>query len=57
MPRPGKERARSVVSEVLAMGTKQTVTGDDGTKYEVQDDGTLRKVEGRNLSIGVRHLG
>ena len=28
------------------MGTKQTVTGDDGTKYEIQDDGTLRKVEG-----------
>lgn len=27
------------------METKQTLTGDDGTKYEVQDNGTLREVE------------
>lgn len=27
------------------MRTKQTVTGDDGTKYELQDDGTLREVD------------
>jgi hypothetical protein len=32
-------------SEVLAMSAKQTVTSDDGTKYELQDDGTLRKIE------------
>jgi tetratricopeptide (TPR) repeat protein len=32
-------------SEVLAMRAKQTVTSDDGTKYELQDDGTLRKIE------------
>jgi tetratricopeptide (TPR) repeat protein len=38
-------------SEVLAMRAKQTVTIDDGTKYELQDDGTLRKIE-----IGSRRL-
>jgi tetratricopeptide (TPR) repeat protein len=27
------------------MRAKQTVTSDDGTKYELQDDGTLRKIE------------
>jgi Tetratricopeptide repeat/TPR repeat len=32
-------------SEVLAMRAKQTVTIDDGTKYELQDDRTLRKIE------------
>jgi tetratricopeptide (TPR) repeat protein len=38
-------------SEVLAMRAKQTVTIDDETKYELQDDGTLRKIE-----IGSRRL-
>jgi tetratricopeptide (TPR) repeat protein len=32
-------------SEVLAMIARQIVTSDDGTKYELQDDGTLRKIE------------
>jgi tetratricopeptide (TPR) repeat protein len=32
-------------SEVLAMRAKQTTTSDDGTKYELQDDRTLRKIE------------
>jgi V8-like Glu-specific endopeptidase len=33
------------IREVFAMSTKHTVTGDDGTKYELQHDGTLKEVE------------
>jgi V8-like Glu-specific endopeptidase len=37
------------------MDTKQTVTSDDGVRYEVQSDGTLREIEQNPPAIGSGH--
>jgi len=39
------------------MEAKQTFTADDGTKYEVQDDGTLRDVDGRHRKMSMINNG